>query len=88
MIIQIDRIDRDELQALISDEIAKALQNYTPQPKQPKDERLLNTEETAALLKVSQLTLLNWRKSGNLPALKIGGRYYYKFSDIVERGTK
>ncbi len=88
MILQLENISRDELQSLISEGIAKALQDYTPTTTPPPDERLLNTAETALLLKVTELTLLNWRKSGKLPAIKIGGRYYYKYSEIVGRGKQ
>jgi excisionase family DNA binding protein len=38
--------------------------------------RVLTPEEAAALLKVTQRTLLQWLRDGKLPARKIGRRWY------------
>ncbi len=82
MLLQIEQIDKTELQSLIAESINTALLNFTP-PSPKTDEKLLNTREASEILKVSELTVFNWRTSGKLPSMKMGGRYYYKYSDIL-----
>jgi len=45
---------------------------------------LLNTKETAKLLRVKEGTLRMWRsvKRYNLPYIKIGGKVFYRMEDI------
>lgn len=46
------------------------------------DEKFLTTSETADMLRVSKLTLLNYEKRGNLIPVRTGGRKLYKMSEI------
>ena len=46
------------------------------------DVGFIDTYELLKLLQVTVRTVQRWRKSGNLPYSKIGGRYYYK-ADII-----
>lgn len=55
------------------------LKNYF-QPKEP--EEFLSRNEVSKLLKVDVSTVHNWTKKGILKANQIGGRVYYKRSQI------
>lgn len=50
------------------------------QPKQP--EEYLTKNETAELLKVDPSTIFNWTTKGVLKRYGLGGRVYYKRSEI------
>jgi hypothetical protein len=50
------------------------------QPKEP--DELMTRTETAEYFKVDMSTLWNWTKKGKLTAHGIGGRVYYKRSEI------
>ena len=50
--------------------------------KQMKPQRLLSSKETAELLHVTQKTLCEWKKSGRLIPVEIGGRNRYKQEEI------
>lgn len=45
-------------------------------------EQYLTREEVSELLKISLSTIHNWTKRGILSAYQIGGRVYFKTSDI------
>ena len=47
-----------------------------------KDETFLSVEETAKELRVTKPTLWRWDKDGYLKPVKIGGRVFYRRSDI------
>ena len=51
------------------------------------DVGFIDTYELLKLLQVTVRTVQRWRKSGNLPYSKIGGRYYYK-ADIIRDSFK
>ena len=46
------------------------------------DEKLLDNQDLAFLLKVSKRTLQRYRSSGKLPYFAIGHKTYYKVNDI------
>lgn len=45
-------------------------------------EQLLDNQDVLTILKVSQRTLQRYRSSGKLPYYSIGGKIYYRLSDI------
>ena len=49
-------------------------------------ERLLSPEEVRKLFtpKVSRVTLNAWTKEGRIISSRIGGRVWYKYSDVIE----
>lgn len=49
-----------------------------------KDEKLLDNQDLAFLLKVSYRTLQRHRTSGRLPYFMIGRKTYYRTSDVRE----
>lgn len=76
-----------DLKCLIKEAVEEAIkQNDNMKPKKAKKEdKLLTREETAKFLKVEKETLWNWNKKGELKALKIGRRVYYKEEDIMAK---
>lgn len=45
-------------------------------------QKLLTQQETANIFSVSRVTIWKWTKSGILPSVRVGGRVYYRQSDI------
>lgn len=45
--------------------------------------KVLTPDEAAALLKVTERTLLQWLRDGKLPARKIGRRWYISEEALV-----
>ncbi|KFF75993.1 hypothetical protein HX13_01155 [Chryseobacterium sp. P1-3] len=62
-----------------------SLKNQTQQPQLQKE--LLTREETAIFFDVDLSTLHNWKKKGILLPVGIGGRVYYRMSDIEKALT-
>jgi len=48
-----------------------------------KSDELLTAKEAAALLKISLVTLWQWEKDGRVKKHIMGGRAYYKHSEIM-----
>lgn len=53
-------------------------------------EKLLSPAEACKLFEpaISKVTLSKWTNDGLIPLQKIGGRVFYKHTDIIEAGTK
>lgn len=53
-------------------------------------EKLLSPAQACKLFEpaISKVTLTSWTSQGFIPMQKIGGRVYYKFTDIIEAGSK
>lgn len=49
------------------------------------DDKLLSSSETCSLFKpkISRQTLHAWSKSGKIPIHRIGGRSWYKYSEVL-----
>ena len=45
---------------------------------------LLTQEEASKFLKVSKTTLIDWAKKGKIISTRVGGRVYYKKSDLLD----
>lgn len=45
---------------------------------------LLTQEEASQFLKVSKTTLIHWAKKGKILSTRVGGRVYYKKSDLLD----
>ena len=50
----------------------------------PEDEKLLDNQDLAFLLKVSKRTLQRYRSSGELPHFMINHKTYYRVNDVRE----
>lgn len=53
------------------------------------EEKLLSPEETRKIFDppISRVTLINWTKAGKLTAYRMGGRVYYKRSEVLTAST-
>lgn len=65
--------------------IAQVIENKIEQIEQSKTERLLSAEEARAVFSpnISKVTLYSWTKKGLIPCHRIGGRIFYKHSEII-----
>ena len=80
--IQLIQITPEELTKVVTDKLALKLSMLNAEAKKPKKEEYLSREEVAKLFKVDLSTIHNWRKRGVLKACQIGGRVYFKLSEI------
>lgn len=67
---------QDQLVARVVNELKNELKQATF------TEQYLTREEVSKLLKISLSTIHNWTKRGILSSYQIGGRVYFKTSDI------
>ena len=67
---------QDQLVARVVSELKNELKQA------PFTEQYLTREEVSELLKISLSTIHNWTKRGILQPFQIGGRIYFKASDI------
>lgn len=54
-----------------------------PQPARPLTEKPISQPEAVKFLGKSRQTLIAWRKKGLIKAYQLGGRIYYKPSELV-----
>ena len=77
----ITQVSPEELQTMFNEALASQLKSIqlssTTSP-----EEYLTTVEVSQLFKISISTVHNWRKSGTLLACQIGGKVFFKRSDI------
>lgn len=57
-------------------------QNNTPQTPQPEQDELLSRTETMQYLKITGATLWRYEKQGKIQSLGIGGKRYFRKSEI------
>lgn len=80
--IQFIQVSPEQLQSEITKGVKSHLDDFLKhfKPKQPED--YLTRQEVAEMLKIDLSSLHNWTKKGKLKPYGIGGRVYYKRSDI------
>ena len=78
------QIKPEELQQ----EILKVFKELSKKVQLKSTDDYLTREEVAETLKVNKSTVSNWKRDGVLNAYGIGGRVYYKRSDIDEAMIK
>ena len=54
-----------------------------PQPARPQTEKPISQPEAVRFLGKSRQTLISWRRKGLIKAYQLGGRIYYKPSELV-----
>ena len=77
----ITQVSPEKLQTIINEAMAsqlKSIQLSAP----TSHEEYLTTVEVSQLFKISISTVHNWRKAGTLLACQIGGKVFFKRSDI------
>jgi hypothetical protein len=72
--------DRNKQIDDVLERLDELLQKYST----PAELRLLDEAEAMDFLKVSRRTLAKWRAEKVLPTKKLGGKIYYKLSEIIE----
>jgi len=60
--------------------VREELQN---QNKSELAEKLLNSKEAAALLRITLVTLWQWEKDNRIVKYTLGGRAYFKYSELM-----
>lgn len=81
--IILNTISPEEMIEIIKPLIVDAIREVL----QEKDEKLLSPAEVCKLFvpAISKTTLASWTKQGLLNEHRIGGRVYYKLSDVLKR---
>ena len=77
----ITQVSPEKLQTMINEALASQLKNI-PLSSTTSHEEYLTTDEVSKLFKISISTVHNWRKAGTLLACQIGGKVFFKRSDI------
>jgi hypothetical protein len=85
--IQLIQVTPAELADIISENVKTQLKELFVEmhgtPKEDEHE-FLTRKETAALFKVSLVTVHDWSNNGILKPYKLGNRTYYKYSELLE----
>lgn len=85
--IQLIQVTPAELADIISENVKAQLKELFVEmhgtPKEDEHE-FLTRKETAALFKVSLVTVHDWSNNGILKPYKLGNRTYYKYSELLE----
>jgi hypothetical protein len=85
--VQLIQVSPSELAELISEKVKAHLKSLFLEiqvsPKED-DHDFLTRKETAALLKVSLVTIHDWSNNGILKPYKLGNRTYYKYSELLD----
>lgn len=85
---EIEGVNSDEFKAIISEQLEIALDKklHVLQPQQS-DEKYLSINQVAEMFSVSRVTINNWQKNGTLKPFQIGGKVFFKMSDIEKSLT-
>lgn len=73
-------MSEEQLEAYSVSIVNKVIDVLTPK----KEDKLLTQAETAKRLGASKPTLWRWEKQGYLIPIRIGGKVYYKESDLTK----
>lgn len=72
-----------EFQNIISAAVDKALEQRFEPLRKRFEERMLTTKEVAEALRVSEMTVYNMAKRGDLTQIKIGSKTMYRESEVT-----
>ena len=72
-----------EFQKMISEAVDKALEQRFEPLRKRFEERMLTTKEVAEALRVSEMTVYNMAKRGDLTQIKIGSKTMYRESEVT-----
>jgi len=72
----------EQLRSIVFAAVQDCTKTLAPSPQPINSERLLTRKETAKKLQISLQTLHDWSKRGLLKSYIIGGRVFYKESEI------
>lgn len=75
----------DELKSLISE----CLSNQLDKPKQETEQvDLIKIDEVCAMLKVSKVTIWDWKRKGIIPFHRLANKVFFKRNEIIEALNK
>lgn len=72
-----------EFQNIITAAVDKALEQRFEPLRKRFEERMLTTKEVAEALRVSEMTVYNMAKRGDLTQIKIGSKTMYRESEVT-----
>ncbi|OJV89805.1 MAG: hypothetical protein BGO34_01635 [Bacteroidia bacterium 44-10] len=72
-----------EFQNVIAEAVDKALEQRFEPLRKRFEERMLTTKEVAEALRVSEMTVYNMAKRGELTQIKIGSKTMYRESEVT-----
>ena len=67
----------------ISEELARMVRHEIQEAKRPPEEVIYDDVDLRNFLKVSKRTTASWRADGLITFSKLGGKIYYRLSDIL-----
>ena len=75
---------KEDLKNLIAESLQQVLKEKSIEDKKRLEEKeeILVTEDIQRILKVSRVTIYNWKKKGILPYYRMGNRVYFKKSEV------
>ena len=85
--IQLIQVTPNELADLISENVKTAIQNFARDLSElntPQQKEILTRKEVAKLFEISLVTLHDWVKNEILTPYKIGGRTFFKRSELMQ----
>jgi hypothetical protein len=85
--IQFISVNPKELAELISENVKVQIQNLARDLSElnaPQQKEILTRKEVAELFEISFVTLHEWTKNGILNPSKIGGRTFFKRSELMQ----
>lgn len=83
--LQITQTTPEKLVDLITKSVSRQLQTFKQELElESSNNDLLSIEETCELLQINKTTLYHWSKAGKVIIYGIGGRRYYKRSEILK----
>jgi len=85
--IQFISTSPENLAELISEAVKKELQKVSSPIQAMEQKELLSTDEVCQLLQINKSTLYHWVNQGKVKVYGIGGRRYYKQSEIIKSLT-
>lgn len=77
-------INTDTLIEKIAQRTAELLINQTPQRQETEKEELLTRSEAMSFLKITTATLWRYEKKGKITSHGIGGKRYFKKSELEQ----
>lgn len=84
-------VDIRMLKSILSDIVRQAIQTVSPTGKGKTEEiqispedTLMDMEETLKFLKVSKVTIHNWKKGGIIKSHKMGRKLYFKKVELLD----
>jgi len=76
---------REEFQEIIDTTIAKTLEKFEKLIVEERSDRLLTTNEVSKQFNVDASTLWRWEKRNYLLPVRLGGKKFYKLSDLKKQ---